>query len=79
MKILLCLVVVFVVGCSEDSVGVVPIPTNQKEKLQRDEDGYHYDEPTMTQEEIRQNYIKETGKIPCIKCDGTTYETGINK
>lgn len=84
MKILLSVVLaVMFMGCSDSSeaVGVVPIPDydTKEEILERDEDGYHYDAPTMTLEEIRQNYIKETGEIPCIKCDGTTYKDGSNR
>ena len=39
---------------------------------------YHYDAPTMSSEEIRQNYIRETGRIPCIVCDGSVDENGDN-
>ena len=40
---------------------------------------YHYDAPTMSSEEIRQNYIRETGRIPCIVCDGSVDENGDNR
>jgi hypothetical protein len=39
---------------------------------------YHYDAPTMTSEEIRQNYIRETGRVPCVVCDGSVDENGDN-
>jgi cytochrome c-type biogenesis protein CcmH/NrfF len=40
---------------------------------------YHYDAPTMTSEEIRQNYIRETGRISCVVCDGSVDESGANR
>lgn len=40
---------------------------------------YHYDAPTMTSEEIRQNYIREAGRISCVVCDGSVDESGANR
>ena len=34
---------------------------------------YQYDAPSMTSEEIR-----ETGRIPCVVCDGSVDENGDN-
>ena len=40
---------------------------------------YQYDAPSLTSEEIRQNYIRETGRISCIACDGSVDENGDNR
>lgn len=39
---------------------------------------YVYDAPTTSSDEIRDNYIRETGRIPCVVCDGSVDENGDN-